>query len=522
MSATTVPTHTTVLVIGGGPGGSYTSTVLKREGFDVVLLEAVKFPRYHVGEGMLPSMRHYLRFIGLEEEFHNHGFMPKPGACFKLKQGMRETYTDFSTLGPSRTTWNVIRSESDEMMLRHAAREGVQVFEETRVDSIQFEGDPSNSRPISATWVNKNGASGEIKFDWLIDASGRNGIMETKYLKNRTFREGLRNTAIWGYWRNARIYQEGTKRSNSPWFEAMTDEQGWAWLIPLHDGTTSIGIVMHQDIAKKKKSEHPGGSPPLTEHYLEQLKLLPGVLDLLGEKGNLVPGSVKSSSDYSYHASCYSGDHYRIVGDAACFVDPFFSSGVHLAMTGALSAASTICASMKGQISEEAAQRWHDTKLGIAQMRFLLVVLSAYKQIRQQNKPVLGDVNEDNFDKAFTLFRPIILGTADSEAEHLSDSSLNSMIDFCVHLFDPTNEEQHKAAAKKYGPELVALNGPIMGSKEFDKVVDAADNDAKMVLSRMNALKVLRNDTSCESFRTDAVNGYVVELDRGNLGLVQA
>lgn len=147
---------------------------------------------------------------------------------------------------------------------------------------------------------------------------------------------------------------------------------------------------MHADTSKRKKSEYPGGSPSLADHYLEQMKLLPGVIDLIGDNGRLVPGSVKSSSDYSYFAPSYSGDHFRLVGDAACkininrilpelivapriirtgFIDPFFSSGVHLAMTGALAAASTICASIKGQISEKEAQQWHDAKVGIAHTR---------------------------------------------------------------------------------------------------------------------------------------------------------
>lgn len=96
------------------------------------------------------------------------------------------------------------------------------------------------------------------------------------------------------------------------------------------------------------------------------------------------------------------------------------------------------------------------------------------------------------------------------------------MIDFCIHLFEPTQEEQHKAVAKKYSPSLLALNGPVMGSKEVSSAVDATDEDAKVVLSRMNALKILRNDTSCDSFGTEAVDGYVVQLERGKLGLVSA
>lgn len=117
-----------------------------------------------------------------------------------------------------------IRSESDEILLNHAEKEGVLVFQGTRVDALDFEGDPSVSRPISAKWSNKSGQAGTISFEWLVDASGRAGIISTKYLKNREFREHLRNVAVWGYWRDVTIYQEGTPRSNAPWFEAMTGD----------------------------------------------------------------------------------------------------------------------------------------------------------------------------------------------------------------------------------------------------------------------------------------------------------
>lgn len=228
-----------------------------------------------------------------------------------------------------------IRSEADKILLDHAETQGVKVFQCTRVNSIDFEGAPDSSRPIAANWSNKTGDHGTIAFDWLVDASGRSGLMSTKYLKNREFREHLRNVAVWGYWTNVTVYREGTARSNAPWFEAMTgdpicsllarprltlfgvDGLGWSWLIPLHDGTTSIGVVMHQTISDRKKRERPNGSPSLQEHYLEQLEFLPGVQGLIGEKGTLVKGSIRGSQDYSYSAPRYSGDHFRIIGDAA-------------------------------------------------------------------------------------------------------------------------------------------------------------------------------------------------------------
>ncbi|KAF8523372.1 FAD/NAD-binding domain-containing protein [Hysterangium stoloniferum] len=520
MSVAAVPEKTTVLVIGGGPAGSYSSTLLAREGIDVVLLEALQHPREHVGESMLPSMRHYLRFVDLEKEYDKRNFMHKPGASFKFVHGQKECYTDFRILGPSRTTWNVFRAEADELMIRHAEKQGVKVFERIRVDSINFEndGDPSTSRPISANWRNKDGQSGAIRFDWLIDASGRQGVMSTKYLKNRIYREGLRNVAAYGYWKDVTVFDEGGPRSNAPWFECMTDKRGWAWLIPLHNGTTSIGVVMHQDTSNRKKSEGPSG---LEAHYLEQLKLAPDLMKLIGEKGTYVPGSVRSTADYSYHATSYSGNHYRLIGDAAAFVDPLFSSGVHIAMTGALSAAGTILGSMKGEVSELEAQNWHDAKIGICQTRFLMVVLSAYRQMQHQgNKAILGDINADNFEAAFAMFRPIYQGEHDTSTK-LTDEELSKMIDFTRNLFTPTTHQQYAEVNQRMN-DMTQLSGPVISPEELDKVLDAEDSDAKAVLKRLNSLKILRNETSPDSFTSEAVNGYVLRLERGNLGLVKA
>lgn len=100
--------------------------------------------------------------------------------------------------------------------------------------------------------------------------------------------------------------------SNSFYFSS--DKTGWAWCIPLHNGTHSIGVVMHLDTSNRKKAEGPN---KLEDHYLSQLKLAPGVYDLIGKTGKYVQGSVRSTSDFSYHATAYSGDHYRLTGDAA-------------------------------------------------------------------------------------------------------------------------------------------------------------------------------------------------------------
>lgn len=141
--------------------------------------------------------------------------------------------TDFAaSLGKGGHSWNVVRSESDELLFKHAGKSGAKTFDQTKVDSLQFEPYPHDGftsedrlanpgRPVSAAWSRKDGTSGTIKFDYLIDGSGRNGIISTKYLKNRRFNEGLKNIAIWSYWKGAKRYKQGEENENSPFFEAL-------------------------------------------------------------------------------------------------------------------------------------------------------------------------------------------------------------------------------------------------------------------------------------------------------------
>lgn len=128
------------------------------------------------------------------------------------------------------------------------------------------------------------------------------------------------------------------------------------------------------------------------------------ISELIGE-GKQV-SDLKAASDYSYHSTAYAFPYARIVGDSGCFIDPFFSSGVHLALTGGLSAGATIAASIRGDCDEVSAAEWHSSKIREGYARFLLTVLSAYKQMWSQSEPVLSDCGEDNFDRAFNFFKP--------------------------------------------------------------------------------------------------------------------
>ena len=243
---------------------------------------------------------------------------------------------------------------------------------------------------------------GVIKFNSLVDASGRVGLVSNKHYKNRRYNQGLKNVASWGYWKNTEPYGVGKHYEGQPYFEALSDASGWVWTIPLHTGLVSIGVVRSQEAATQAKREM--GSPPTKDFYLSQLKLVPGIEKLLAQ-AELV-SDIKSASDWSYSASSYASPGVRLVGDAGCFIDPFFSTGVHLAMSSGLSAAATICAVKRGDCDENTAADWHNKKVAEQYTRFLLVVLSTLKQIKDQDRAVLTDWDESTFDRAFSFFRP--------------------------------------------------------------------------------------------------------------------
>ncbi|CDO75697.1 hypothetical protein BN946_scf184585.g10 [Trametes cinnabarina] len=669
MPSAHLPKHAQILVVGGGPAGSYTAAALARDGFDVVLFEAAKFPRYHIGESLIPSVRHFLRFIDAEDKIASRGFVRKPGSAIKFNQYKQEGSattacrfprdtadspqdTDFVALGASNSAWNVVRSEFDQILLQHAAECGAQVYEQTRVTEILFDESPPPSplqrradspssppqpspserparpsplrrssavgfaldeggnagrlaRPRSILYETAFGGKGEITFDYLVDASGRAGIMSTKYLKNRKFNVSLKNVAVWGYWKSAGMYGRGTDRENAPFFEALSDESGWAWFIPLHKGVTSVGIVMDQKQLgiRSRASSSAGGSPSLgghtrrdslsarasstlAERYLSFLQLAPGVLELIGD-GELVAlktdedddepegPMARTASDYSYSATEYAGQGWRVVGDAGSFIDPFFSSGVHLAMTGALSAAGSIAASIRGDCTEAEAASWYSNRVSVSYTRFLIVVLSAYKQIRAQSEDVLADVDEGNFDRAFAFLRPVIQGGADMGAR-LSEDEVQRALDFCVHLFDPTTPAQHDAVRRKLEvasglvqpalpgefpsssasadsvSRLFDVGAPVVDPIQLDRLLRhqlhlqedhatthgtssssripscipvVADerrcSEIKMVLDKVNARRVIHSEhgNGLNSLEEEELVGFSLRLKRGCLGL---
>lgn len=230
------------------------------------MAERDHFPRYHIGESILPSSLPILELLGARQKIEDHRFQVKRGVFFQW--GPDEWSVRFNELGDDTAyAWQVVRSEFDEILLSHAAGLGADVNQGLMVRELEFE----DGRPVSATWVRSRGArqSGTIRFDYLIDASGRGGVMASRYLKSRRFNEMFRNIAAWRYWAGAASLPGGPEGSTGVFSLPI----GWFWVIPLHDGTLSVGLVAGRQEFNRRRQEL-GSSQAV---YDEAIAACPGV-----------------------------------------------------------------------------------------------------------------------------------------------------------------------------------------------------------------------------------------------------
>jgi flavin-dependent dehydrogenase len=329
-----------VAVIGGGPAGSTTAALLAGRGHSVILLEKAHHPRFHIGESLLPMNLPLFERLGVLEQVRALGVV-KPGADFEADN--ERGYNSFAfarALGNSPPhAFQVWRADFDRMLFQHARSCGVSAREGHEVVQCEQLG-PRDSR----LEVRTGEGSYAVQTRYVVDASGRDTFLSARRRLRR--RNKLhQSAAIFGHFRGAET-RPGEDAGN---ISIYRFEYGWMWMIPLPEGVMSVGAVCRPDYLKQRRS------PPL-EFLRATLQRNPGLWRRV-EHAELIGDKVHVTGNYSYDSRRIGGPGWMLVGDAFAFVDPVFSSGVYLAMSGAEQAAKAIDAVLRAPEQEKAVLR---------------------------------------------------------------------------------------------------------------------------------------------------------------------
>jgi flavin-dependent dehydrogenase len=312
-----------VIVIGGGPAGAALSTLLARRGRSVLLLEKEQFPRFHIGESLLPCAMPLFEQLGVLPELERR-FLPKHAAEFVTADGsMTRRYTFGSGLVPGASTaFEVDRAEFDQVLLDNARAAGAEVRQGVKV--VDFALSESEAR-VSA----RDDAGNALAFeaDMLVDASGQQSMLAGR-MGLRKMDPTLRNFSVFSHFEGA-ARATGDREGD---ISIVLVPEGWWWVIPLRGDRTSIGLVAPSRTLQGRK--------PDELYLMERIESTPYLRERF--RAARRTADVRAMSDWSYSSARMAGDRWLLVGDAAAFIDPVFSTGVYLGLASAFRAADAL------------------------------------------------------------------------------------------------------------------------------------------------------------------------------------
>lgn len=398
------------VIIGGGPAGSAAAAVLAEHGHDVLLLEREKFPRYHIGESLLPFTFHPLQRLGLIEKMRRSAFVKKYSVQFVAPSGKTSQPFYFYARYDRDTvaqTWQVLRSEFDALLLDNAREKGATAKEEMTVKELV----KRDGRVAGVRAQDKTGRIDEYHAPMTLDCSGREAFTAVRH----NWRVGdpeLHKVAVWTYYRGARRdpgIDEGTTTV------AFVPEKGWFWYIPLHNDVVSVGVV-----AEGKYLARDGVKEP-EKIFRREIGRNLWIQEYLSCGTQFGPYYL--TGEFSFHSRYCGVEGLLLAGDAYCFLDPVFSSGVMLALKSGVMAGDAVHGALLARDFSPERFQEYATKLreGIENMRKLVyafynpnfsfrALTDKYPDLAGAVTDCLsGDVNKDfsRLWKAIEEFAPV-------------------------------------------------------------------------------------------------------------------
>ena len=390
-----------VIVIGGGPAGSTTSTLIAQRGSRVQLFERDRFPRFHIGESLIPETYWVLQRLNMLPKMQASPFVKKYSVQFVNSRGRESAPFYFWDNKPHECsqTWQVVRSQFDKMMLDNAREHGVEVQEGVRVLEVLFDGD----RAVGVKIRDQQNNDREVLAKVVVDASGQTAMLQNRF-RLRLWDPVLNKGAIWTYWENA--YRDTGRDEGATLVIQTGDKQGWFWYIPQHDNIVSVGVVSpFGHLFGKHRKGH-------EQTYQDEVENAPGVKQRLANATRVTGYFV--TKDYSYRSREVAGNGWVLVGDAFGFLDPLYSSGVLLALKSGQLAADAIADGLaKSDTSAAQLGAWGPTfNRGVDRMRRLVCEYYAgfsfgefvrnFPELRGTVTDLLiGDLFDDRVDKVW-------------------------------------------------------------------------------------------------------------------------
>lgn len=400
--------HYDVIVVGGGPAGATAATLLAQHGRRVVLLEREDFPRYHVGESLLPFCYDTLNRLGLVEKLNETAFVKKYSVQFATMDGRMSQpfyFSDHLEGHPAGQTWQVERADFDRMMTDNARDNGVEVRFGVSANQVLKD---SHGRVTGIEAKDEQGKTIQLHAPMTIDASGRNGFASNAMGWKRKRDPELNKIALWTYYKGG---TRGEGRDEGATTVAYIPEKGWFWHIPMHDDRISLGVV-----GDKNYLYRDGLKDPLAVMQRE-INCNDWVKDVM--QGAEQFGETWVTGDYSYRSEYSATDGLVLTGDAFGFLDPVFSSGVFLALTSGQLAADTVHQALSE--NDPSAHRFEaytdEFQSGIEAMRKLVYAFYtegfSFGKLLKKHPHLRGDLTDCLIGNMSTDFTALFNGVAE-------------------------------------------------------------------------------------------------------------